>query len=101
MGNTKVKIYHDMIESRKFTAGEKMAFLILKSYAGAVEENEHGETGHTDVSLDEISRCMGTSRQTCGRYLKSLEEKGAIKIHRRGLGFPNEYEFYDYPMIWD
>lgn len=101
MGNMKFKFYQDMMESRKFTAGEKMTFLILKSYAATIEENEHGEAGHTDVPLDEISRCMGTSRQTCGRYLKSLEKKGAIKIHRRGLGLSNEYEFYDYPIIWN
>lgn len=101
MGNTKFKYYQDMIESRKFTAGEKMTFLILKSHAITIEENSHGDVGHTSVSLDEISRCMGTSRQTCSRYLKALEKKGAIKAHRRGLGVSNEYEFYDYPVIWN
>ena len=73
-----------ILTSPKLSGGAKLAYAMLLSYAMQKDECWPGQ--------DSLGVDMGVSRQTANQYLKELQQKGFIKIRRRGQGKSNLYE---------
>lgn len=72
-----------VLKSEKLSAGEKLTYAMLLSYAW---QNESCFPGQETLAKD-----MGCTRQSANGYLKGLKKKGFIEIRRRGLGQTNIY----------
>ncbi len=73
-----------LLKSNKLSAGDKMAFAMLLSYAW---QNDYCFPGQTRLAQD-----LGLSDRSVRTHLKSLEANGLLAIQRRGQGKTNIYE---------
>jgi len=78
------QIPNAILKSPKLSAGAKLSYAMLLSYAMGDDECFPGQ--------DRLATDMGVSRQTANQYIKELSEKGFINIKRRGQGRSNLYE---------
>jgi DNA-binding MarR family transcriptional regulator len=73
-----------LLKSNKLSAGDKLAFAMLLSYAW---QNDYCFPGQKRLGED-----MGLDERNVRRHLKSLEAQGLLSIQRRGQGKTNIYE---------
>ena len=73
-----------LLKSNKLSAGDKLAFAMLLSYAW---QNDFCFPGQKRLGED-----MGLDERNVRRHLKSLEAQGLLSIQRRGQGKTNIYE---------
>jgi DNA-binding MarR family transcriptional regulator len=72
-----------LLKSKNLSAGDKLAFAMLLSYAW---QNDHCFPGQRRLGED-----MGIHETNVRKHLKSLEENGLLSIARRGQGKTNIY----------
>ena len=73
-----------LLKSKKLSAGDKMAFAMLLSYAW---QNDYCFPGQQRLAQD-----LGLTDRSVRTHLKSLETNGLLAIKRRGQGKTNVYE---------
>ncbi len=73
-----------LLKSKKLSAGDKMTFAMLLSYAW---QNDYCFPGQVRLAQD-----LGLHERNVRRHLKSLEAIGLLAIKRRGQGKTNIYE---------
>jgi biotin operon repressor len=73
-----------LLKSARLSAGDKLAFAMLLSYAW---QNDYCFPGQERLAKD-----MGLSDRSVRTHLKSLEANGLLAIRRRGQGLTNIYE---------
>jgi DNA-binding transcriptional ArsR family regulator len=73
-----------LLKSSKLSAGDKMAFAMLLSYAW---QNDYCFPGQNRLAKD-----LGLTDRSVRTHLKSLETIGLLAIKRRGQGKTNIYE---------
>lgn len=73
-----------LLKSKRLSAGDKMTFAMLLSYAW---QNDFCFPGQERLAED-----MGLSDRSVRTHLKSLELNGLLTIQRRGQGKTNIYE---------
>lgn len=73
-----------LLKSQKLSAGDKMTFAMLLSYAW---QNDFCFPGQVRLAQD-----LGLHERNVRRHLKSLEAIGLLSIKRRGQGKTNIYE---------
>src|SRR5438552_10933160 len=73
-----------LLNSNRLSAGDKMTFAMLLSYAW---QNDFCFPGQTRLAQD-----LGLSDRSVRTHLKSLEGNGLLAIKRRGQGKTNIYE---------
>jgi DNA-binding transcriptional ArsR family regulator len=73
-----------ILKSKKLSAGDKMTFAMLLSYAW---QNDYCFPGQLRLAED-----LGLHERNVRRHLKSLEGNGLLAIQRRGQGKTNVYE---------
>lgn len=73
-----------LLKSGKLSAGDKMTFAMLLSYAW---QNDYCFPGQQTLAKD-----LGLDERSVRRHLKSLEATGLLAIVRRGQGKTNVYE---------
>jgi DNA-binding transcriptional ArsR family regulator len=73
-----------LLKSKKLSAGDKMTFAMLLSYAW---QNDFCFPGQQRLAQD-----LGLSDRSVRTHLKSLEAIGLLAIQRRGQGKTNMYE---------
>lgn len=73
-----------LLKSQKLSAGDKMTFAMLLSYAW---QNDFCFPGQMRLAQD-----LGLHERNVRRHLKSLEAIGLLAIKRRGQGKTNIYE---------
>ena len=78
------QIPNAILKSNQISAGGKLAYAMLLSYAMGDDRCFPGQ--------DRLGVDMGISRQIANQYVKELEAKGFINIKRRGQGRSNLYE---------
>ena len=72
-----------LLKANKLSAGDKMAFAMLLSYAW---QNDFCFPGQARLAED-----MGLDERSVRRHLKALEANELLTISRRGLGKTNIY----------
>jgi biotin operon repressor len=72
-----------LLKSKNLSAGDKLAFAMLLSYAW---QNDHCFPGQQRLAED-----MGLHETNVRKHLKSLEANGLLEITRRGQGKTNIY----------
>jgi hypothetical protein len=77
------QVPNHILKSTKISPGAKLSYAMLLSYAW---QNDFCFPGQARLATD-----MGVSLRTANTYIQELEEKGYIKIKRRGQGRPNLY----------
>src|SRR5437660_3872627 len=82
MGFTQVPNF--LLKSKKLSAGDKMTFAMLLSYAW---QNDYCFPGQARLAQD-----LGLTDRSVRTHLKSLEGVGLLAIKRRGQGKTNIYE---------
>jgi hypothetical protein len=75
-----------LLKSKKLSAGDKLAFAMLLSYAW---QNDHCFPGQARLAED-----MGLHETNVRKHLKSLEANGLLSITRRGQGKTNIYTLH-------
>src|SRR5256712_8237933 len=73
-----------LLKSKKLSAGDKMTFAMLLSYAW---QNDFCFPGQVRLGQD-----LGLHETNVRKHLKSLEANGLLMITRRGQGKTNIYE---------
>src|SRR5713226_9867208 len=73
-----------LLKSKKLSAGDKMTFAMLLSYAW---QNDYCFPGQARLAQD-----LGLTDRSVRTHLKSLEANGLLSIQRRGQGKTNVYE---------
>lgn len=73
-----------LLKSKKLSAGDKMTFAMLLSYAW---QNDYCFPGQERLAQD-----LGLTDRSVRTHLKSLETIGLLSIQRRGQGKTNVYE---------
>jgi len=73
-----------LLKSNKLSAGDKMTFAMLLSYAW---QNDYCFPGQVRLGKD-----LGLHETNVRKHLKSLEANGLLSIQRRGQGKTNIYE---------
>ncbi len=73
-----------LLKSNKLSAGDKMTFAMLLSYAW---QNDYCFPGQVRLGQD-----LGLHETNVRKHLKSLEANGLLTIKRRGQGKTNIYE---------
>ena len=73
-----------LLRSKALSAGDKMTFAMLLSYAW---QNDYCFPGQQRLAGD-----LGLDERSVRRHLKSLEGTGLLAIKRRGQGKTNVYE---------
>jgi biotin operon repressor len=73
-----------ILKSKKLSAGDKLAFAMLLSYAW---QNDYCFPGQVRLGED-----MGLHETNVRKHLKSLQAIGLLAIKRRGQGKTNIYE---------
>src|SRR5712691_5446424 len=73
-----------LLKSNRLSAGDKMTFAMLLSYAW---QNDSCFPGQTRLAQD-----LGLSDRSVRTHLKALERNGLLAIKRRGQGKTNVYE---------
>lgn len=82
MGFTQVPNF--LLKSKKLSAGDKLAFAMLLSYAW---QNDFCFPGQQRLAQD-----MGITDRSVRTHLKALEAQGLLAIKQRGQGKTNLYE---------
>lgn len=72
-----------LLKSKNLSAGDKLAFAMLLSYAW---QNDHCFPGQQRLADD-----MGLHETNVRKHLKSLQTNGLLEITRRGQGKTNIY----------
>jgi DNA-binding MarR family transcriptional regulator len=72
-----------LLKSKNLSAGDKLAFAMLLSYAW---QNDHCFPGQARLAED-----MGLHETNVRKHLKSLQANGLLEITRRGQGKTNIY----------
>lgn len=90
-----VKVYHDFLDSKLLTGDEKIVFIALKRYIDF--KSDQGEAFPT---IEKLCNITGYGNQKINKILKSLKNKGVVKIIRRGLSKPNLYTITDNADMW-
>lgn len=72
-----------LLKSKNLSAGDKLAFAMLLSYAW---QNDHCFPGQQRLAED-----MGLHETNVRKHLKSLQTNGLLEITRRGQGKTNIY----------
>ncbi len=75
-----------LLKSKNLTAGDKLAFAMLLSYAW---QNDHCFPGQQRLGTD-----MGLHETNVRKHLKALEANGLLTIQRRGQGKTNIYTLH-------
>jgi Helix-turn-helix domain len=78
------QVPNHLLRSSKISAGAKLAYTMLLSYAW---QNEFCFPGQERLAKD-----MGAGERSVVRYVQELEKEQFITVKRRGLGRPNLYE---------
>lgn len=90
-------VYNDFLESNLLSPTEKIIFITIKKFAD-------NESLTAFPSINTIANYTGLSRRGVIKSLKSMAEKGVIKIEKRESserGHENNlYTLYDYPEMW-
>ncbi len=73
-----------LLKSKTLSAGDKMTFAMLLSYAW---QNDFCFPGQTRLGVD-----LGLSERSVRTHLKALEAAGLLSIKQRGQGKTNIYE---------
>src|ERR1700677_3481719 len=73
-----------LLKSNKLSAGDKLAFAMLLSYAW---QNDYCFPGQKRLGVD-----LGIHETNVRKHLKSLQGNGLLTIKRRGQGKTNIYE---------
>lgn len=73
-----------LLKSPKLSAGDKMTFAMLLSYAW---QNDYCFPGQQRLAVD-----LGLSERSVRTHLRSLEASGLLNVQRRGQGKTNIYE---------
>jgi DNA-binding transcriptional ArsR family regulator len=73
-----------ILKSKKLSAGDKMTFAMLLSYAW---QKDYCFPGQRALGED-----LGLDERSVRRHLTSLEDSGLLAIKRRGQGKTNIYE---------
>ena len=73
-----------LLKSSKLSAGDKMAFAMVLSYAW---QNDYCFPGQERLAKD-----LGVTARSVRTNLKALEREGLLVIRRRGQGKTNIYE---------
>ena len=73
-----------LLRSKKLSAGDKMTFAMLLSYAW---QNDYCFPGQQRLAQD-----LGLTDRSVRTHLKALEAIGLLAIQRRGQGKTNVYE---------
>jgi DNA-binding transcriptional ArsR family regulator len=73
-----------LLKSKQLSAGDKMTFAMLLSYAW---QNDYCFPGQQRLAVD-----LGLDERSVRRHLKALEASGLMTIKRRGQGKTNVYE---------
>src|SRR3989454_7778065 len=73
-----------LLKSKNLSAGDKMTFAMLLSYAW---QNDYCFPGQVRLGQD-----LGMHETNVRKHLKSLEANGLLTIRRRGQGKTNVYE---------
>src|ERR1700741_4451781 len=73
-----------LLKSRQLSAGDKMTFAMLLSYAW---QNDFCFPGQQRLAVD-----LGLDERSVRRHLKALEANDLLVIKRRGQGKTNIYE---------
>lgn len=90
-----VMVYQDFLNNGLLTTEEKMLFIALKSFVS------YGtDSGKVFPSNETLQKITGMSKPRVIRNLQSLQEKGIIKIKRRGLTKTNIYALEDSETMW-
>jgi DNA-binding MarR family transcriptional regulator len=78
------QVPNHLLRSDKISAGAKLAYTMLLSYAW---QNDFCFPGQERLAKD-----MGAGERSVVRYIQELEKENFITVQRRGLGRPNLYE---------
>jgi hypothetical protein len=78
------QVPNHVLRDGKISAGAKLAYTMLLSYAW---HNEFCFPGQERLAKD-----MGAGERSVVRYIQELEKEQFITVTRRGLGRPNLYE---------
>jgi DNA-binding MarR family transcriptional regulator len=78
------QVPNHLLRSDKISAGAKLAYTMLLSYAW---QNDFCFPGQ-----ERLARDMGAGERSVVRYIQELEKEQFITVKRRGLGRPNLYE---------
>lgn len=73
-----------LLKSRHLSAGDKLAYAMLLSYAWQKDSCFPGQ--------ETLAKDLGLSDRSVRTHLKSLERRGLLNIRRRGQGRTNIYE---------
>jgi DNA-binding transcriptional ArsR family regulator len=79
-----------LLKSNNLSAGDKMTFAMLLSYAW---HNDYCFPGQIRLAKD-----LGIDERSVRRHLKALQTNGLLKINRRGLGKTNIYRLILKPI---
>jgi DNA-binding transcriptional ArsR family regulator len=82
-----------LLKSKHLSAGDKMTFAMLLSYAW---QNDYCFPGQQRLAED-----LGLDERSVRRHLKALEANALLAIKRRGLGKTNIYELHLKPKRTD
>jgi biotin operon repressor len=89
-------VYNDFLESGFLDYYEKILFIYLKKYAD-------NRTLQSFPSLNTLHKVTGISRSKIQECIKSMEDKGILKVQRRESKkghISNLYTLYDSAQIW-
>ena len=78
------QVPNHLLRSDKISAGAKLAYATLLSYAW---QNDFCFPGQERLAKD-----MGTALRSVVRYIQELEKEQFVTVKRRGQGRPNIYE---------
>ena len=78
------QVPNHVLESSKISPGAKLTYAMLLKYAW---QNNYCFPGQERLAKD-----MGSGTRSIVRYVQELENRGFVKIIRRGQGKPNIYE---------
>src|SRR4029077_9451955 len=79
-----------LLRSTKLSAGDKMTFAMLLSYAW---QNDYCFPGQRRLAED-----LGLDERSVRRHLKALQTNGLLAIRQRGQGKTNIYELHLKPV---
>ena len=88
MGFTQVPNF--LLKSKTLSAGDKMAFAMLLSYAW---QNDYCFPGQKRLAED-----LGLDERSVRRHVKALQAEGLLAIRQRGQGKTNIYELHLKPV---
>lgn len=95
-------IYNGLIDSQLFSAGETVLLIHLIGFA---DKSEIDQVNTTTISINKLSRKIGTSKATVCKYIRSLEEKGVLikknRVAEDNGYLANVYQVLNFISVWD